>query len=162
MIIELTKDWNISTDDTNFTLNSIRTIKEGDNAGNTYEVAVGYYGTLEASLKGFIKHSLRKDQDTVALKKVGEKIDELYNFIKGIKVENLDPKIVKKDEVDKSVKDIKVVKVAKADSKETKGSISKEPKEEKPKVKTKSEIAKENLDKKSKETKATKTTKTKK
>ena len=159
MIIELTKDWNISTDETNFTLNSIRVVKEGDNAGNTYEVAVGYYGTLEASLKGFIKHSLRKDQDTVALKKVGEKIEELYSLIKGIKVENLDPKIVKKEEIDKSVK------VVKADSKETKGKILKEPKEEKPKVKTKSEIAKENLDKRSKETKdikATKTTKTKK
>ena len=156
MIIELTKDWNISTDETNFTLNSIRVVKEGDNAGNTYEVAVGYYGTLEASLKGFIKHSLRKDQDTVALKKVGEKIEELYSLIKGIKVENLDPKIVKKDEV--------IAKVVKADSKEEKGKISKEPKEEKPKVKTKSEIAKENLDKRSKETKdikATKTTKTK-
>lgn len=159
MIIELTKDWNISTDETNFTLNSIRVVKEGDNAGNTYEVAVGYYGTLEASLKGFIKHSLRKDQDTVVLKKVGEKIEELYNFIKGIKVENLDPKIVKKDEVDKSVKDIKVVKGAKADSKETKGKISEE---SKPKAKSKGELAKENLDKKSKETKATKTTKAKK
>ena len=138
MIIELTKDWNISTDETNFTLNSIRVVKEGDNAGNTYEVAVGYYGTLEASLKGFIKHSLRKDQDSIALKKVGEKIEELYNFIKGIKVENLDPKIVQKDEL--------IVKVAKADSKETKDNISKE---NKPKVKTKSEIAKENLDKRS-------------
>lgn len=159
MIIELTKDWNISTDETNFTLNSTRVVKEGDNAGNTYEVAVGYYGTLEASLKGFIKHSLRKDQDTVVLKKVGEKIEELYSFIKGIKVENLDPKIVKKDEVDKSVKDIKVVKVAKADSKETKGNISKESKS---KTKSKGELAKENLDKKSKETKATKTTKAKK
>lgn len=160
MIIELTKDWNISTDDANFTLNSIRVVKEGDNAGNTYEVAVGYYGTLEASLKGFVKHALRKDQDTVALKKVGEKIEELYSFIKGIKLENLDHKIVKKAvEVDKSIKDIKGVK---ADSKETKGSISKEPKEEKPKAKSKGELAKENLDKKSKETKATKTTKAKK
>lgn len=148
MIIELTKEWNISTDETNFTLNSIRAVKEGDNAGKTYEVAVGYYGTLEASLKGFIKHSLRKDQDTVALKKVGEKIEELYNFIKGIEVENLDPKIVKKDEV-----------IIKADSKETKGKVSKE---SKPKAKSKGELAKENLDKKSKEVKATKTTKAKK
>ena len=145
MIIELTKDWNISTDDTNFTLNSIKVVKEGDNAGNTYEVAVGYYGTLEASLKGFIKHSLRKDQDTVALKKVGEKIEELYRLIKGIKVENLDPKIVKKDEVI-----VKVVKVDKADTKETSGKISKE---SKPKAKSKGELAKENLDKKSSKTK---------
>lgn len=153
MIIELTKDWNISTDDANFTLNSIRVVKEGDNAGNTYEVAVGYYGTLEASLKGFVKHALRKDQDTVALKKVGEKIEELYSFIKGIKLENLDHKIVKKEDVNKSVNGVK------ADSKETKGNISKE---SKPKAKSKGELAKENLDKKSKEVKATKTTKAKK
>ena len=145
MRIELTDNWVIQTDENNFALLNIRIVQEGENAGNTYEVSVGYYSTLEASLKGFIKHSLRKDQDTVALRKVGEKIDGLYNLIKGIKVENLDPKIVKKDEV-----------MIKADSKETKGNISKE---SKTKAKSKGELAKENLDKKSKETKASKTTK---
>lgn len=147
MRIELTDNWVIQTDENNFALLNIRIVQEGENAGNTYEVSLGYYGTLEASLKGFIKHSLRKDQDTVALKKVVAKIEELYSFIKGIKVENLDPKIVKKEDVDRSVK------VVKADSKETKGNISKG---SKPKAKSKGELAKENLDKKSKETKVAK------
>lgn len=73
MEIRLDDKYVITTDENNFTLCQIK-IKgtDSENAGDEYFVSVGYYGNLKSALSGYLKYSLKKDNETV------KSIDDLF------------------------------------------------------------------------------------
>jgi hypothetical protein len=61
-MINLDENYKIYTDKNNFILVEIK--KKGEDAknpGEEREVLVGYYGTLEFALKGYINHNIKND-----------------------------------------------------------------------------------------------------
>ena len=85
MEYKLDKNFSLTTDEHNFTLNKIRVKgEESENAGEEYYSAIGYYGTLEMCLKGYLKHSLRKDSDGV--KNVNMLLNKLEEVNKNIEM----------------------------------------------------------------------------
>lgn len=92
------KDFYIDTDEHNFILGKIN-IKgeESANAGETYDVAIGYYGTLGQALKGYLKHSLRKNSDAVRdVESLMKRLDEIEAKIDNTKFEDMVKPEVKK------------------------------------------------------------------
>ena len=88
MIIKLDDKFALVTDDYNFVLNGIK-IKGEDsvNPGEEYLSPVGYYGTLKASLEGYLRHSLRKDTNGVDnVDKLLNKLNEIQESIVGIRL----------------------------------------------------------------------------
>ena len=88
MIIKLDDKFALVTDDYNFVLNGIK-IKGEDsvNPGEEYLSPVGYYGTLKASLEGYLRHSLRKDTNGVDnVDKLLNKLNEIQESIEGVKI----------------------------------------------------------------------------
>ena len=88
MIIKLDDKFSLVTDDYNFVLNGIK-IKGEDsvNPGEEYLSPVGYYGTLKASLEGYLRHSLRKDTNGVDnVDKLLNKLNEIQESIVGIRL----------------------------------------------------------------------------
>lgn len=73
----------IESDDQNYTLYKIQVKSEkSEDVGGTYDVSLGFYGTLQMALKGYLKHSLRRD--TKEIKTVEElllKINDIENKI---------------------------------------------------------------------------------
>ena len=53
-MIILDNKYRIDVDDRNYTLMTVKKIKEGKNAGQEKCSVVGYYGTLQGALKAFI------------------------------------------------------------------------------------------------------------
>lgn len=85
------KDYYIDSDEHNFILGKVN-IKGEDsaNAGETYEVNIGYYGTLGQALKGYLKHSLRKNSDDVTtVESLLKRLDELETKIDKVKLSDL-------------------------------------------------------------------------
>ena len=88
MIIKLDDKFALVTDDYNFVLNGIK-IKGEDsvNPGEEYLSPVGYYGTLKASLEGYLRHSLKKDSNGVDnVDKLLNKLNEIQESIVGIRL----------------------------------------------------------------------------
>ena len=88
MVIKLDDKFALVTDDYNFVLNGIK-IKGEDsvNPGEEYLSPVGYYGTLKASLEGYLRHSLRKDTNGVDnVDKLLNKLNEIQESIVGIRL----------------------------------------------------------------------------
>ena len=88
------KDFYIDTDEHNFILGKINVKGEDSiNVGQEYDVAIGYYGTLGQALKGYLKHSLRKNSDAV---KDVKRLDEIEAKIDSTKFEDMIKPEVKK------------------------------------------------------------------
>lgn len=85
------KDYYIDSDEHNFILGKVNVKGEDSaNAGETYEVAIGYYGTLGQALKGYLKHSLRKNSDDVTnVESLLKRLDELEVKIDKVKFSDL-------------------------------------------------------------------------
>lgn len=86
MKIDLDSKYSIKTDENNFVLIETK-IKgnESKKAGEVYESTVGYYGTLEQCLKGYVKNYLRKNEDISNIKELISSINLLNETIKRVK-----------------------------------------------------------------------------
>lgn len=84
MILKIDSDYIITSDENNFILSNV--YLSGDKSKNPGEEKVktiGYYGSLESALNGYVKISLRNLEGD--LLNVINKLDELKESIKGIK-----------------------------------------------------------------------------
>ena len=82
MRIDLDNVYSIKSDENNFILVENRVKgKDSANAGEAYEVSVGYYGTLPAALNGYVKNYLRKNEDISNIEELIEAVNELYTTI---------------------------------------------------------------------------------
>lgn len=82
--MKISENYFIESDENNFKLLEIRI--KGDKskkAGDEREVVLGYYGTLENALKGYLKHKIRHDLNTEDdIESFFEKLDIIHNDIK--------------------------------------------------------------------------------
>lgn len=76
----------ITSDENNFVLFELKVLGEkSKNAGELTEATVGYYGTLQAALKGYAKYALRSSE-AKGLKEVMAKLDAIEKAIMNVKV----------------------------------------------------------------------------
>ena len=81
--MEIDDKFFIDTDENNYRLNEIKiTGSKSKNAGETYTIIQGYYGSLESALKGYVRISMRELPDSVQgvvdkLKEIEQKINNL-------------------------------------------------------------------------------------
>ena len=94
MELKFKDGWGIVTDENNFTLNRLVTKGEkSEDAGGTYLTTSGYYGTLQMALKGYLKHSLRKNSEDVnTVEGLLKRLDELEANILNVKIDKTDKK----------------------------------------------------------------------
>lgn len=82
MRIDLDNVYSIKSDENNFILVENRVKgKDSINAGEAYEVSVGYYGSLSSALNGYVKNYLRKNEDISNIEELIEAINELHTTI---------------------------------------------------------------------------------
>ena len=82
MRIDLDNVYSIKSDENSFILIENRVKgKDSANAGEAYEVSVGYYGTLPAALNGYVKNYLRKNEDISNIQELIEAVNELHTTI---------------------------------------------------------------------------------
>lgn len=55
MNIKIDKNYSLKSDARNVMLVENKVIQEGDNKGNPTEITLGYYGTIEGALKGYLR-----------------------------------------------------------------------------------------------------------
>lgn len=88
MELMLDKKFGIKSDDMSFVLFTTEVYgKDSKNVGQSYEKVHGYYGTLHQAMKGYIKHSSRKDNKVV---KTAEEVIVMMNKIH----ENVDKALI--------------------------------------------------------------------
>ena len=82
MRIDLDSVYSIKSDENNFILVENRVKgKDSVNVGEAYEVSIGYYGSLQAALSGYIKNYLRKNEDISNIEELIEAVNELHTTI---------------------------------------------------------------------------------
>lgn len=82
MRIDLDNVYSIKSDENNFILVENRVKgKDSVNVGEAYEVSIGYYSSLPASLSGYIKNYLRKNEDISNIEELIEAVNELHTTI---------------------------------------------------------------------------------
>ena len=82
MRIDLDNVYSIKSDENNFILIENRVKgKDSANAGEAYEVSVGYYGSLSSALNGYVKNYLRKNEDISNIEELIEAINKLHTTI---------------------------------------------------------------------------------
>lgn len=76
----------ISSDENNFILFEIKVRgKDSKEAGAEFESTLGYYGTLQAALKGYAKYSVRHS-DVKGMKELMAQLDAIEKAIINVKV----------------------------------------------------------------------------
>jgi uncharacterized protein YllA (UPF0747 family) len=78
MRLDINKNWAITTDQYNYTLNKRMIKQTGESKGEEYLVQHAYYGSLQKALEGFLRHSPRLDEKTFT------KINEAIDYMKGL------------------------------------------------------------------------------
>ena len=82
MRIDLDNVYSIKSDENNFILVENRVKgKDSVNVGEAYEVSIGYYGSLQEVLSGYIKNYLRKNEDISNIEELIEAVNELHTTI---------------------------------------------------------------------------------
>lgn len=82
MRIDLDNVYSIKSDENNFILVENRVKgKDSVNVGEAYEVSIGYYGSLQAALNGYVKNYLRKNEDISNIQELIEAVNELHTTI---------------------------------------------------------------------------------
>ena len=86
MYINLDENYIIKSDENNYILCELRVASDSaKNAGETIEKTVGYYGTIQAALKGYAKISTRQpNQD--GYKELLQKLDAIEQAILKVKI----------------------------------------------------------------------------
>lgn len=82
--IQLDKNHKITSGSLNLTLEEKRTIKEGDNKGKEIWVITGYYTSIQALLKGYLKKKIR-DADTESIEELISEVNKVEEIIRRIK-----------------------------------------------------------------------------
>lgn len=85
MRIDLDNVYSIKSDENNFILveNKVKG-KDSANVGEAYEVSIGYYGSLQAALNGYVRNYLRKNEDISNIRELIEAVNELHTTISKI------------------------------------------------------------------------------
>lgn len=87
MRVMLDDKYGIGSDENNFVLFEVKVKgKDSKDVGGVYDVTIGYYGNLEQALQGYVRNSLRKDNDINHLKELVNAIDKLNKTIKDIRI----------------------------------------------------------------------------
>ena len=88
MKLQLDGQYFIKTDENNFILCEVKWYGEDSkNYGDCFDFTVGYYGTMELALKGFLKHAIRNATYG------GQEIKTVEEML--AKLESINEKIVK-------------------------------------------------------------------
>lgn len=82
--IQLDKNHKITSGSLNLTLEEKRTIKEGDNKGKEIWVITGYYTSIQALLKSYLKKKIR-DADTESIEELISEVNKVEEIIRRIK-----------------------------------------------------------------------------
>lgn len=86
MNIKIDKNYSLKSDARNVMLVENKVIQEGDNKGNPTEITLGYYGTIEGALKGYLRLKINlSDATTIeGLLKEIKKIEKtIENILEG-------------------------------------------------------------------------------
>ena len=59
MNIKIDEDFSLKSDPRNIILVQNKIVQEGDNKGTDYESPIGYYGTVESALKGYLDYRIK-------------------------------------------------------------------------------------------------------
>lgn len=87
MRVMLDDKYGIGSDENNFVLFEVKVKgKDSKDVGGVYDVIIGYYGNLEQTLQGYVRNSLRRDNDINHLKELVNAIDKLNKTIKDIRI----------------------------------------------------------------------------
>lgn len=80
MNIKIDKNYSLKSDARNVMLVENKTIKEGDNKGNPTEITLGYYGTIEGALKGYLRLKINLS-DATTIKGLLQDIESIKKTI---------------------------------------------------------------------------------
>lgn len=86
MRMMIDEKYGISSDDNQFILFELKVRGEAaKDAGAEFDSPLGYYGTLQASLKGYAKYSVRHS-DVKGMKELRAQLDAIEKAIMNVKV----------------------------------------------------------------------------
>ena len=87
MRVMLDERYGIGSDENSFVLFEVKVKgKDSKDVGGVYDVTIGYYGSLEQALQGYVRNSLRRNDEINHLKELVNAIDKLNKTIKDIKI----------------------------------------------------------------------------
>lgn len=67
--------------DGNYTLCEKRVTQSGKNAGNEYDIVIGYYSTLSSAVKRYISRQLGESEDTITIEQFLEVYEKLVDEV---------------------------------------------------------------------------------
>lgn len=83
MNIKIDNNYSLRSDLRNVILVENKIIQEGENKGNPTETTVGYYGTVEGALNGYLKVKTNLS-DATSIKELLDEIKNVKNTIKEV------------------------------------------------------------------------------
>lgn len=82
MIIQLREGWRAKSDSVGWQVQrSVIAGKSSKNPGEVLWVTSGYYGSIDACLKGAVEHILMNDDSTLDISQVAEKVNEVRDIV---------------------------------------------------------------------------------